>query len=243
MIRWSILMAILWVCSAPYSLVAQEQLGGEELFEETTPGTHAGLLGKRYLQAMYVQHQLNDSFVSRFDDSLQGFDTTLNLPVLKSGQFGKFGLDAFAGYGRLSLGGSTYFGPPVNSGLSLHGTGESYFLGTSLYTTVFGPIRPFTRLGVAYSEGRATLSSGVASFTETSYDTQFRLVLGTEADLTSYAALRFSFDVETEEQFGNSAFASELIVWPLERVFLRGGMITPLNAEGIGGAVGAGIQF
>lgn len=243
MARPSVLIALLMLFLAPLRITAQELLQPEELFEEPAADTHAGLLGKRYVQAMYRHYQLNDAAADFFDDTLQGFDTRLNLPVLKMGQFGKFGVDAFAGYGRLTMGGSAAIGPPINLPASFHAEIDSYYAGATLYTTAFETIRPFAQLGAAYTENSANFALGPFGFRETDYDTEFRFILGTEADLTSFAALRLALDVETQESFGDSGIATELILWPLEKVFVRGGFITPLDGDGIGGTIGAGFQF
>ena len=240
----SVLLSLLILSLSPVCAIAQELPGQEELFEEANPQTHAGLLGKRYAQVMYRQFHLYDDPLKIFDDSLQGFDARLNVPLWHSPEPRGLGIDSYGGYGRLGLGGTTFIGPPLNTSATLHSSNEAYYGGLVAHASIFEKVRPFTQLGVAFTDSRAALSLG-GQFADkfVDHDTRMQMVLGAEADLASFAAVRCAFNIATKERFGDSVFSTELILWAHKPVFLRGGVLAPLNGEALGATVGGVIQF
>ncbi|MHC4877003.1 MAG: hypothetical protein ACYTGL_10935 [Planctomycetota bacterium] len=197
---------------------------------------HAGLLGRAYVQARYAHLEVSDPEISAIDDSLQGFDVTFNAPIPWMAELiPSIGSDIFFNYEDAELS-----GPFLGGNIEVHG--RSYQTGTSLYTNPFGSVRPFVQLGVEYNDYKLTATNGSASFSHRDDDTDLLLNVGVEADLHEQVSCRLTIDVDTDE-FDDSEFLPDLIVWPHENLFLRAGAIIPFDGDDFGALAGGGIAF
>ena len=199
-------------------------------------GRHSGLLGKMYLQGRYLHIQGDYPPISQFDDTLQGFDVFFNAPIpwfhtVAPG----FGVDAFVNYAGLGISGS-------NSGVSLDADAQIYRAGATLYSELYGPVRPFVQVGVDHGYSTATISDGFTSVRVSDNQTDLLLNVGVEADINQMASTRLMLEIDTD-QFDTSPFTADLILWPDPRFFLRGGLYVTLNRDEIGGQVGGGFVF
>ena len=198
------------------------------------PG-HAGLVGKRYLEARYLHLRTDDS--SGFDESFQGFDVTFNTPLPWTDQLVPgLGMDVFIDYARLTASDSA-------GGLSADFTGHAIEGGITLHAAFGSPVRPFVQVGAVHTIGEIEigLPGGTISLDDDS--TQVLARPGVEADIASNMSLRAMLDIETEEQFDESIASAELIAWLNNNAYLRAGVFVPLHTEDIGFAVGGGLSF
>jgi hypothetical protein len=201
-----------------------------------TTGRHSGLLGKMYLQGRYLHFQTDNSVVSPFDDTVQGFDVFFNAPIpwfhtVAPG----LGVDAFLNYAQVGIDGS-------NSGVTVDADVQLYRTGVTLYAEFYGPVRPFVQLGVDHGFSNLTISDGMTSVRVRDSNADLMLNVGVEADINQMVSTRLMLEIDTDD-FNTSPFTADLILWPDPRFFLRGGLFVTLDGNEIGGQVGAGFVF
>ena len=211
------------------------------------PSDHAGLLGKVYMQERYLQLGIDDPNVRQLDKSLQGFDSFLNLPLMTLDVSTQLDFDLFFGYSQLGLKGSVDTGPPLDLLVAVDGRSETFSVGTTVYLTQAEHWRPFVQIGAEFSRSDThfTITDGVNTFADRFENRQTDLLLtaGFEFDLFDVLGYRMTVDFETRDRFRDSTIANELILWPHEKVFIRGGLVTSLEGGGIGFGVGGGLAF
>ncbi len=198
-----------------------------------------GLLGKIFLQNRYRYFDVDNSVVG---DSWQGYDMLLNLPVLTIDTPTPLDVDMFAGYVNMEIQGDRWFRPDIQT--------EAFNIGASIYPSHTAPLRPFLQLGARFVETDYISNDGLGLWfpnfapTHTKFDdTQLLLNAGLEYDLFDSLAYRLTVYAETEESFSESAFMNELILWPSEHIFLRGGITADFNGEHVGYIFGGGLAF
>lgn len=228
MIRCLSLIAIVSAAFAPTCLKAQDG----------TPAGRSGLLGKQYVRASYVWYGVDNATVAPADDTFQGFDFEINTPMpLLSSEW--LGSDFFAEYERQTLSGTN----PAN-GMNIEADVDYIQLGTRLFAFPQSGIRPYVALGIGFvrDETRVAVGTTVIS-SDTDLESQFLTNLGVEFDIADRAALRADFELDRED-LDESTFEGVLIVWPQDRVFLRGGVTVPL-ADGFepGATIGGGLTY
>lgn len=206
-----------------------------------------GLLGHRYIEARYNHIDLSDDpFVEILDDTLQGFDATLNVPIpIVLEQSGFLGVDAFVAHRYLRLSGSeTFLPPPDTFRARIEADLNNTLLATSVYVDHdrLGPVRPFVQVGMQFGTYRVRGEIDGEVTKEKDNDTFLLLAPGAEVDLWDVAALRATFELDSEE-IDTSLFYGDVILWPWERVYLRGTLVVPFEGGGTGGLVGAGLAF
>jgi hypothetical protein len=251
----STLLAVI-VCAVPCErLNAQEFLPAEvdsarvdSWLNAPVPADHAGLLGKIAMQQRYLHLTIDDEEIRPIDTSLQGFDTYVNLPVMTLNTPAPLDFDVFFGYTNAGLKGSTNSGPPFNADIYLNGKSEVFSVGTTIYPTLCEKWRPFVQVGAEF--GRADVDMAVSTgpidgfatnFVD--HDTDLLLNAGFELDLLDYLGYRMTFHAETSDRFRDSVITNDLILWPHERIFVRGGLITSLDNGGPGFSIGGGLAF
>lgn len=212
------------------------------------PSDHTGLLGKIYLQQRYVYLGISDKQVRQLDKSAQGFDTFLNLPAVTLDLPTPLDFDVFFGYGDLGLKGSTQTGPPLDLLVGLNSKSEDFVVGTSIYPTLAESFRPFVQVGAQFSRTEADLFIGtdplnMAGFNAVDHSSRLLLNVGFEADILDYLGYRMALHLETKNRFQDSIMTNDLILWPHDNIYLRGGMATSLDGGGIGFTVGGGLAF
>ena len=231
---------------------------------------HAGLLGKNYVQGRYVDQGVDDPYLRQFENSWQGSDTLINLPAVTLNTPTPLDVDVFFGYSNVGLSGTrlqSYHGDFYITQNRLRAKSESYDIGVSVYLTESGRWRPFIQTGLRarrsevksnsqhYDNGNpfGTLSDYIrlvmnirdtdASNNYVRYDTRLLLNTGFEYDLMDSLAYRMTLFTETKDRFRDSVVAHDLILWPVNRLFLRGGLATQLDGGHIGFSLGGGVAF
>jgi hypothetical protein len=220
----------------------------DSIINAPDPSDHTGLLGKIYLQQRYVYLGIDDRDIRQFDKSVQGFDTFLNLPVTTIDLPHPIDLDVFFGYANLGFKGSETFGPPVDVHIAVNARAENYVVGTTIYPTLADGFRPFVQVGAEFTRAEANLAIGpdpmnLAAFNEVDNDTNLLLNIGFEADILDVLGYRATLDLETEDRFRDSMLMNDLILWPHERIYIRGGVATSLDGGGLGFTIGGGLAF
>lgn len=206
-----------------------------------------GLLGHRYVQGRYV-HLIVDTdsgLEDILDDSAQGFDATLNLPVPRlREETGFLGVDLFVSHRYVALSSDTYFPPPVDVQVKFDADVNQTDVGAALYIehARLGPARPFVQLGAHIDTAGFRIAGGGASLKEKYDDVRLLVAPGLELDLWDFAAVRATFDLETDE-LEDTQFLGDIILWPADRLFVRGGIVAPFNGSGVGGTIGGGVEF
>lgn len=235
-------------------LSAQDFSSGEiddrpdSIINAPDPSEHTGLLGKVYLQQRYVYLGIDEREVRQFDKSVQGFDTFLNLPVTTLDLPHPIDLDVFFGYANLGFKGSENFGPPIDMRMSVNAKADNYVVGTTIYPTLAEGFRPYVQVGAEFTRAEANFAIGpdplnMAAFSEVDNDTSLLLNIGFEADILDVLGYRMTLDLETEDRFRDSTLMNDLILWPHERIYIRGGVATSLDGGGLGFTIGGGLAF
>ncbi len=211
------------------------------------PSDHAGLLGKVYMQQLYLYLDVDDPNIRQIDKSLQGFDAYVNLPVMTLDWSIPLDFDVFMGYTNAGLKGTTAIGPPVNVQALLNAKAEVYSVGTTIYPTLSEHWRPFVQVGAEFSRADLdiVINTPLGTFADNvvDHDSDLLLNAGFEFDVLDYLGYRMSFDIETSDRFQDSMMFNELILWPHEKIFVRGGMASSLDGGGLGFAIGGGLAF
>jgi len=210
------------------------------VFNDSSSDNSPGLLGKFFLQNRYRYLDVQNNAVG---DSWQGFDALLNLPAFTIDTPTPLDVDVYAGYVNMEIKGARSYRPDIKS--------EAFNLGASIYPSRTAPLRPFLQLGARFIETEYTGSSGIMTGTPWNLapvhanrsDTRLILNAGLEYDLFESLAYRLTLFAETKDQFEDSAIMNELIMWPTERIFLRGGFTTDLSGNNAGFLVGGGLAF
>lgn len=213
-----------------------EQIG---LLYPIDQSPHSGLLGKRYLIASYVYADTSNLFDDTFLDNANGFEATLNLPILKGDGSKAFAVDAFASYLMLFANddASTPFGNmEVDIKLS------DIAAGFTFYTEAFDRVRPFGQLGWRYNVADFRLTTPFGAIDDDESDDRVLLNLGTELDLTSTLAFRGVLEVDTEE-FDSSLLRGDFIISPNNNYILKVGGFGQLDGDIFGFNLGAGLKF
>ncbi|MFV0442946.1 MAG: hypothetical protein ACK5Q5_05205 [Planctomycetaceae bacterium] len=227
--------------AAPNQALAQESLLDSWLNMEQSE--HAGLLGKRYVSGSYTYLSHGDSFLDQIDSSLEGYSINFNHPVLLPDYESWLGIDLFSSWSTIGLGGATHF-QPGNIGLQFDSdTTASVYGGTIYGEPCCFPVRPLVQLGAVFSRNHSLILIDGFGGTFVDRDTSLLFRAGMEADITDWLALRTVFDINTHDSLSNSSFLADLIAWPTERIFFRGGLVAPLDGQGVGGHVGVGLTF
>ena len=214
--------------------------GVNSVFENSSTEQSPGLLGKIFIQNRYRYLDVENGAVG---DSWQGFDALLNLPVFTIDTPTPLDVDLFAGYVNMEIKGARSFRPDIQS--------EAFNLGASIYPSRTAPLRPFLQLGARFIQTEYTASSGYMTGTPWNLapihvdrnDTRLILNAGLEYDIFDSLAYRLTLFAETQDQFEDSAIMNEFIMWPTQRIFLRGGFTTDLSGYNSGFLVGGGLAF
>ncbi len=247
-VNWSTLWAPL---AAQEYLPLEDVEGGADrvdlLLNAPDPADHTGLLGKVFMQQRYLQLPVDEPEIRQLDKTLQGFDTLVNLPAVTLDLPIPLDFDAFFGYTNVGLKGSISSGPPLDIRASLHAKSEVFSVGTTIYPTWSERWRPFVQVGAEFSRSDVDVSiigplgGFAANFVD--HDTSLLLNAGFEVDLLDFLGYRMTLLTETSDRFGDSILLNELILWPHERIFVRGGIGTSLESDRPGFAIGGGLAF
>ena len=210
------------------------------VFGSSSSDDSPGLLGKIFLQNRYRYLDVENNAVG---DSWQGFDTLLNLPAFTIDTPTPLDVDVFAGYVNMEIKGDRSYRPDIKS--------EAFNLGASIYPARAAALRPFLQLGARFIQTEYAASSGIITGTPWDlapvhaerHDTRLILNAGLEYDIFDSLAYRLTLFTETQGQFEDSALMNELIMWPTQRIFLRGGFTTDLSGYNPGFLVGGGLAF
>lgn len=235
-------------------LLAQDSLpthsaGIEDVFHDAPdPSEHTGLLGKIYLQQRYDYLRVDDTDIRRLDKSIQGTDSVANLPVFTLNTALPLDFDVFFGYQNLGLKGSAQTGPPLDLTVGANWKIETFVVGTTIYQTMAEQFRPFVQVGANFSRSDADFFLGTDPLNMTAgnfvdHDTSLLLNVGFEADILDFLGYRMTLNLETKDRFQDSMLMNDLILWPHERIFARGGFATSLDGAGIGFTIGGGLAF
>ena len=251
----ALLLVFAWGWLSP-PLLAQDFLPSEletsdrvsSVMNAPDPSDHAGLLGKIYMQQRYVWLNVDDQDLRQIDKSLQGFDTFINLPAMTLDLPTPLDFDVFFGYGNVGLKGSLGTGAPLDLAVALNAKIESYVVGTTIYPTLSEKWRPFVQVGAQFSRSDSDVSVNAGqfgSFAVNDVDHETRLLVngGFEADLLDCLAYRMVFHAETEDRIQDSRITNDLILWPHDKIFVRGGIVSSLDGGGLGFTVGGGLAF
>ncbi len=129
----------------------------------------------------------------------------------------------------------------------MNGKSEVFTVGTTIYPTLSKKWRPFVQVGADFvrSDLDLVITDGADTFADNvvDHDTELLLNVGFEYDFLDYLGYRMTFNIETDSGLNDSAMSNDLILWPHEHIFLRGGMVTPMNGDGPGFLVGGGLAF
>jgi hypothetical protein len=201
---------------------------------------HAGLLGKRFVAGRYAYLAHGDEVLNRIDRGFDGFSAGLNVPILLPDAETWLGIDAFTSWGTIGLGGATHF---ASTGIQLDTQDSQTAVGGTFYVDPLEPIRPLLQAGAVFSRSRSLLLINGFGGTSVDRETDLLLRAGLEADVNDWLAIRTVLDIDTAGHWDDSTFLGDVIAWPTERIFLRGGVISPLSGHEIGGHVGVGLTF
>jgi len=150
--------------------------------------------------------------------------------------------DLFVSAGRLDIAGSLP-APGVDGALDAQATAAVF--GTTLFADVTDDFRPFIQIGIQSVQSELTIvnaSPHIRDHIKDKENTGF-LVIGNEIDLSDQTSFRTALDCELEDEFSDSMLNAELIHWFGPHVFVRGGLITDLRAEGVGAVAGGGVAW
>lgn len=206
-----------------------------------------GLLGHRYVQGRYLHVVIDtDSGIEDLlDDSVQGFDVMLNLPLSRVlDETGLLGVDLVVRHEYTVLSSDRYFPPPIDVQIEYDADFNQTDLGAALYFehARLGPARPFVELGARINAASYRFEEDGVSSKDKVDDVGLLVAPGIELDLLDCAALRATFDLATDD-LDDTLFLGDVILWPAERVFVRGGIFAFFNGDGVGGTIGAGFEF
>jgi hypothetical protein len=240
--RCLFLVGVLLSALAPCGASAEETPAPEGGWFTAAPRPYPGLLGRRYVSANTVWLSHGDEFLELFDDDFTGYGVSLNHPVLQPDATTWVGIDAFVSWGTMGLGGSHRFAIPA-AGVQFEADSSTTSLGATFYGDFLQPVRPLAQIGARFSRHRSLLLVNGFGGTAVDCENSLLLAVGLELDLNEWLAARTVFDLETEDSLEESAFKGDLIAWPSDRVFVRGGLMAPLTGDSIGGHIGAGVSF
>jgi hypothetical protein len=204
---------------------------------------HSGLLGKTYIDLRYEQVWIDDPLLEQFDDTVQGYVTSLNIPLIGAGGTTPIGVDTFFGFRQSFLDGSVTIPPPIGVTIGLDAQVQSVQAGFSIYGQRSEDVRPFIQLGLGYDNFVTKVSVGPIQLRDSDDELRALVNLGVEFDITSYLAGRVRMDVETKDQFDDSTVGTELILWPADPFFVRSGVFVPLRGDAVGIQIGGGFAF
>ena len=218
------------------------------VFNSSDPASHAGLLGKIYIQDRYRQQSVDDPGLRQIDKSWQGFDTLVNLPAITLDTSTPLDVDVFFGYANVGLKGTRSTGAPFNISSTLNAKTEGYSVGTSIYLSQSAQWRPFVQVGARFAryDNDVILDGGLLGTfarNSVSHDTRLLLNTGFEFDIMDSLAFRSTLFAETKDRFQNSVISHDLILWPVDRIFIRGGVSSALDGNRFGFSIGGGLAF
>jgi len=75
------------------------------------------------------------------------------------------------------------------------------------------------------------------------HDTRRLLNTGFEYDFFDSLADRMTLFAETKDRFQDSFISHDFILWPVDRISLRGGVSSDLNGDRLGFTIGGGLAF
>lgn len=229
--------------------------------------THAGLLGKSYFQSLATEQEGDDPYLSTFDNLWHGYDTFVNLPIASPHTSYHLAADFFVGYANSSINnsepdyvedtfGGTYIYHYVRD---LNARTQAFTAGVTVYSDRGGRFRPFVQVGAKFTHSQMVSTGGGLYFSRNGYvfdnainnlehtynNHELRALLnaGFEYDINSVLAYRMSLMTETKGRFGDSLLTQDLILWPVNRFFLRFGAAIDLDAEQSITSVGGGFAF
>ena len=224
---------VLFCCLCPSIAMAQP---GTTMPFENEPG----LLGRHFLQGQFIMLQTPEHMRS-IDSTMTGFTTTLNVPTPWNEMLpATIGQDLFVSGMELNYGGVGGFGGTL---ANVDAQFRSVGAGLTTYLYLTHDIRPFIQLGVAYDAATIRLASGGFGFRDTDLDGRLLVNPGVELDLTDQVALRTTFGLDTKGGFDKTTYRVELIGWPTEWLFVRGGVAGDVEGDSVGGLIGGGIAW
>src|SRR5690606_10480462 len=124
-----------------------------------------GLLGQRYVQGGYVHLRIDsDSGIEElFDDSAQGFEGTLNLPLSRlSEALGSPGVDLLIRHRYMGMSSDRFVPPPIAAHLDFDADINMTDIAAAVYVEHerLGPVRPFVLLGARFATYDLRLAGG-----------------------------------------------------------------------------------
>ena len=161
---------------------------------------------------------------------------TLDLPT-------PIDFDVFFGYSNLGLKGAANLGDPLNIPVAVNAKLEGYTVGTTIYPTLAESFRPFVQVGAVFSRTDADFMLGFLGGNAVDHDTRLLANVGFEYDILDYLGYRMTLNLETKDRFQDSIITNDLILWPHDKIFVRGGLATSLDGGGIGFTIGGGLAF
>lgn len=228
---------------------------------------HAGLLGKNYFQILAQEQESDDWYLRTFDDKWHGYELFVNLAVTSPHTHFHLATDFFIGYSSASFNETIpefteYFpwaGHLHYAARELNARTDTFTAGATVYSDRGGRFRPFIQAGAQLinSEMASTggeingwqfnyyfdNSSNNLAHTYNKHEVRMLFNAGFEYDINSVLAYRMSLMTETKGRFGDSLLTQDLIVWPVNRFFLRFGAAIDLDAEQNIASVGGGFAF
>lgn len=199
-----------------------------------------GLLGRHFLEGQFILMRTPEELRS-VDSSMSGFSTTLNIPTPWNEMLPvTIGQDLFVSGMGLNYGGMGGFGGAI---IEVDAELRSVSGGINTYVYLTNDIRPFVQLGVTCDATSIELSGGGFAFNDTDLESRILVNPGIELDLTDQVALRTTFDLDTDEGLNDTMYRVELIAWPTEWLYVRGGIAGDVEGDTVGGLIGAGLAW
>lgn len=243
LLRFSI--GFLWV------VCVVSAVSGQEVTDWLRPlspdeSTHAGLLGKRYVDGQWIRLMSSD-VPPGMPDHFDGFRLHGNTPLFVADEKSPISADGFAVVQRAGFDASVpipVIGPPFFELAAVDVSSLSAGVGVSVYAEVCRGVRPFAQLGARwYQDDVKVTAPQWGTFRDRERSTSLLCVPGVELDVISHVALRGSLDVVTDGPFDTSEALVEAIIWPHEHLYLRLGGMSLLDGSGEGIVLGAGLAF
>lgn len=214
--------------SIPVTQAESQNLFGDPGAVENS---YAGLLGKRYVDLAYARL---DATSLEPKLTFNGVDATVNIPLRPVSDFlPHVGVDAFFNLTRHKL---------DSAADTVDFTLSNYSFGTSIYYEA-GGIRPFVQIGANHWNAELEIKGSFLSIVDEERHTELLLNIGVESQLAQTFACRTWFDLNSK-YFTDVGLHTDLIWWPHDRVFVRGGVGVGLASDdGFAAIVGGGLTF
>ena len=75
------------------------------------------------------------------------------------------------------------------------------------------------------------------------HHTRLLLNTGFEYDIFNSLAYRMTLFTETQDKFRDSFLSHDLILWPVDRILIRGGVSSDVKGNRLGFTIGGGLAF